>query len=221
MTQKPPKVSIAKAGGGILRALGDLCLLLLLLGAAGAGGYWFGTIQRMAPVQLVGPGTPGAKSEAPNAVSSTTPKHTSEPKVENPAEEEQPEETATPTPPPVASKKHGKKYWVVSSGSDYIGYAIKVNVNDQDVDNFFAPGKAVDITRMLKKGDNSVTFNAQELEAKFNAHKGDESKKLTLTLVSGPTIQENFKPSDVVLTYQRNAGQTENDTQTLHFTKSN
>jgi hypothetical protein len=219
MTQKPVKSTIAKAGGGLLRALGDLFLLLLLLGAAGGAGYWFGTIQRMAPVQLVGPGTPGTKSEAPNTVQAKPPAGTKP----EPAETEQPEESVTvaPTPVAAASKKHGKKYWIASSGSDYIGYSIKVNVNDQDVDNFFAPGKAVDVTRMLKKGENTITFNAQELEEKFNAHKGDDSKKLILKLISGPTIQEDYKPSDVILSYQRNAAQTENDSQTLHFTKSN
>jgi hypothetical protein len=139
------------------------------------------------------------------------------------SEEEQPEETVTvsPTPAPSPAKKHGKKYWIASSGSDYIGYSIKVAENDQDVDNFFAPGKAVDITRLLKKGDNSITFNAQVLEEKFNAHKGDDSKKLILNLISGPTIQENYKPGDVVLSYQRNAAQTDNDTQSMKFTKSN
>ncbi len=215
MTQKP-KSAIASAGSGIARAIGDLLLLLLMLGASGGAGYWFGTIQRMAPVQLVGPGTPGAISATPNTV---TPKNGGKP--EN--VEEQAEETVTVNSNPAASatKKHGKKYWIASTGSDYIGYSIKVTVNDQDVDNFFAPGKAVDITRLLKKGENSVTFNAQGLEEKFNAHKGDSSKKLVLNLVSGASVQENYKPSDVVLSYQRNAAQSENDSQTFTFTKSN
>jgi len=216
MTQKP-KSAIASAGSGIMRAIGDLLLLLLMLGASGGAGYWFGTIQRMAPVQLVGAGTPGAVPGTPNTVA---PKSGGGKPEEA---DEQPEETVTvtPTPAPSSTKKHGKKFWIASSGSDYIGYSIKVTVNDQDVDNFFAPGKAVDITRLLKKGDNSITFNAQELEEKFNAHKGDDSKKLILNLVSGPVIQENYKPGDVVLSYQRNAAQTENDTQTMKFTKSN
>lgn len=218
MTQKP-KSAIASAGSGIMRAIGDLLLLLLMLGASGGAGYWFGTIQRMAPVQLVGAGTPGAVSATPNTV---TPKSGGGKAEET---EEQPDETVTVTPAPTpaasSSKKHGKKFWIASSGSDYIGYSIKVTVNDQDVDNFFAPGKAVDITRLLKKGENSITFNAQVLEEKFNAHKGDDSKKLILNLVSGPIVQENYKPGDVVLSYQRNAAQTENDTQTMKFTKSN
>lgn len=216
MTQKP-KSAIASAGSGIMRAIGDLLLLLLMLGASGGAGYWFGTIQRMAPVQLVGAGTPGAVPTTPNTVA---PKSGGGKPEET---DEQPEETVTvtPTPAPSSTKKHSKKFWIASSGSDYIGYSIKVTVNDQDVDNFFAPGKAVDITRLLKKGDNSITFNAQELEEKFNAHKGDDSKKLILNLVSGPVIQENYKPGDVVLSYQRNAAQTENDTQTMKFTKSN
>jgi hypothetical protein len=216
MTQKP-KSAIANAGTGIARAIGDLLLLLLMLGASGGAGYWFGTIQRMAPVQMVGAGTPGATTSTPNTVAA---KPGGKPEA---SEEEQPEETVTvsPTPAPSPAKKHGKKYWIASSGSDYIGYSIKVAVNDQDVDNFFAPGKAVDITRLLKKGDNSITFNAQVLEEKFNAHKGDDSKKLILNLISGPTIQENYKPGDVVLSYQRNAAQTDNDTQSMKFTKSN
>lgn len=226
MTQKPSaKAKIAKAGNDVMKALGDLILLLLMLSAAGGAGYWFGTAQRLAPVQMVGPGTPGAKSDAPSVVSTKTPATKVETKSEVKSEAvtapEQPEETATVTQVSSANQKHAKKYWIASSGSDYIGYSIKVSVNDQDVDNFFAPGKAVDVTRLLKKGENSVTFNAQELDEKFNAHKGDESKKLVVKLISGPSVQENYKPSDVVLSYQRNATQSDNDSETFHFNKSN
>ncbi|HEY9679890.1 MAG TPA: hypothetical protein V6C76_17940 [Drouetiella sp.] len=212
MTQKPSaKAQIAKAGNDVVKALADLVLLLLMLGAAGGAGYWFGTTQRMAPIQMVGPGTPGAMP-APNAVTPT--------KAETKSEASH-EERSDDVQVASAPKKHGKKYWVESSGSDYIGYSIKVNVNDQDVDNFFAPGKAVDVTRLLKAGQNSITFNAQVLDEKFNAHKGDASKKLVVKLITGPAVQEDYKPSDVVLTYQRNAGQSESDTQTFTFNKSN
>ncbi len=182
---------------------------------AGGAGYWFGTIQRMAPVEMVGPGTPGAKPAAPNTVTKAA---DNKPEA---TEEEQLKKLSLSRLCLLQVKSMER-----NSGSrqaDLITLVIRlsVNVNDQDVDNFFAPGKAVDITRLLKKGDNSITFNAKELDEKFNAHKGDESKKLVLNLISGPTISENFKPADVVLSYQRNASQTDNDTQTLKFTKSN
>lgn len=215
MTQKPTKSAIASAGSGVLRAIGDLLLLLLMLGAAGGAGYWYGTIQRMAPVQMVGPGTPGAKNDSPNAVQSKSLESKSDV-----ATDEQGDDSISVTPVPSENKRHGKKVWIASTGSDYIGYTIAVTVNDQPVDNFFAPGKAVDITGLLKKGDNAITFNAHELEEKFNAHKGDASKKLVLNVVTGPAISELYKPADVVLSYQRNASQTENDTQSFNFKKN-
>lgn len=228
-TQKPPKVSTSKPGGGILRALGDLVMLVLMLSLAGFGGYWFGTQQRLAPVELVGPGTPGARSAAPNTVaaaSTTTSTSTTvvKPPQKNP-DEPQAEPESNPTPVTHATtstghKKPGKlKYWVASTGSDYVGYSIAVSVNGTTADNFFAPGKAVDITKLLKKGDNEVTFNAQDLGDKFNLHKGDEKYALVLNVVSGPTIQENFKPADVILTYKRDAAENENFTDTMHFHK--
>jgi hypothetical protein len=49
-----------KKGNGILRAMMDLFIILLLITGAGAGGYFWGIHQQLAPVLKVGIGTPGA-----------------------------------------------------------------------------------------------------------------------------------------------------------------
>ena len=54
-TQKP---STGKKGNSFVRAMVDLFILMLLLAGAGGFGYWFGTVQRMAPVEMVAPWHP-------------------------------------------------------------------------------------------------------------------------------------------------------------------
>ena len=120
-----------------------------------------------------------------------------------------------------AAGKEGKlKYWIVSSGSDYIGYSITVSVNGTAVDSFFGPGKCIDLTRYVRAGENTVSFDCKLLGDKYNKHKGDERSALTLALVSGAhIIPDNFKKSDVVLTYKRNASESEEFNDTEHFSR--
>lgn len=210
MTEKPA----TGKGNEIMRALFDLVVLVLLIGAAGGGGYWYGVNQRLAPVLSVGPGTPGA---LPPPLSATVPKV--------------PPVTATPTPtatttaavstattaetkPPAAKTK----YWISSSGSDYMGSSITVKVNGAPVDSFFGPGKNVDITSKVKPGDNTLVFESKALGADYNQHAGDASAVLTLQIVTGPYIQENFKSSDVLATFKRSATDSEDAADTMHFT---
>lgn len=148
------------------------------------------------------------------------------------------ESTADADEPSTSAKKHGngnsesssaatavnhpkphakKKFWITSSGSDYIGYNITIKLNGRPVDNFFGPGKTLDITRLVKAGDNTLTFEAKQLDAGMNQHEGDESAVLAVHVVAGPTVQENFKPSEVLLTYKRNAAESGNFTDTKHF----
>jgi hypothetical protein len=116
------------------------------------------------------------------------------------------------------TKEHGpKKFWITSSGVDYIGYSITVRVNGTAVDSFFGPGKIVDITRLVKPGDNSLLFEAKEMGDQYNKHSGDAKSKLTLQLVSGLHISDSFKKSDVLLSFQRTAADTEDSTDTQHF----
>lgn len=220
MTQKVP--SAKKPGNSFVRALVDLFILMLMLAGAGGLGYWFGTQQRMAPVEMVPPGTPGAKTAdgAPASASKqpiaaapiTKASTTSESEdTETPAQE-------TPSKPAKPAKGHGKlKYWLTSTGSEYVGYSITVTVNGNSVDNFFGPGKIVDVTRYVKKGNNDISFDAQEMGEKFNQHKGDAKFSLTVVLVGSPAVSENYKPDDVLLTYRRTAADTQNFNDTMHF----
>lgn len=192
-------------GDDIKRALVDFIFVTLLVTGAGFGGYFYGTVQRLAPVQAVPPGTPGALPPTAASTSASSPPPAS-----------------TPTPqsatPASSTKKTPKtKYWLSSSGSDYIGYSITVKVNDDAVDNFFGPGKNLDITRFIKPGDNAVTFEAKALGADYNKHAGDAKSVLTVQVVRGPTIQEDFKESDVLLTYKRSAADSGDNSETLHL----
>jgi cytoskeletal protein RodZ len=235
MTQKPQKSAAVPGKKSTLQvikgALVDLFVLALLLAAAGFGGYFWGTHQKLAVVDLVPPGTPGAReavnqigatkapesasaSQATPATSSSTSKSTDSTAASSSSS------SSTPTSVAKTPAKHtGKlKYWVSSSGTRLIGYAIAVTVNGQPVDNFFAPGKQVDITDIVKKGKNSVDFDAKVLEDKFNQHKGDDSAVMTVSIDSGPAISENVKPADVLVSYKRNAAETENYTDQKSFT---
>ena len=86
------------------------------------------------------------------------------------------------------------------------------------VDNFYGPGKLLDITRYVKKGENSVEFEAKQLGADYNKHEGDSKAALVLKVVGGSRVVQDFKPADVVLSYARNAAEEESFDNTLHFT---
>jgi len=237
MTQKPAvppgkKSTLAVIKGAVL----DLFVLALMLCAAVFGGYYWGTHQKLAVVELVPPGTPGAReavggtkspTNAGNATATTTAASTTSAAstAETSSTSSSPNDanggsTGAANSTAKAPAKHaGKtKYWLSSTGTRMIGYAIAVTVNGQPVDNFFAPGKQVDITDMVKKGKNTVAFDAKVLEDRFNQHKGDENAVMTVSIDSGSVIQESVKPSDVLLSYKRNAAETENYTDTKSFT---
>jgi uncharacterized iron-regulated membrane protein len=230
MTQKPS--AGVKKGNPFVRAIGDLILLVLLLAGAGFGGYWYGLHQQIASTQFVPVQMPQATSVGDQPAKAATSKGESEtPKQPSKEPSKEPEKTAekaaekekppaakeeaseaggksAQTTTKTAAKKPGKlKYWITSTGAEYTGYSITVSINDKQIDNFFAPGKTVDITKYVKKGENKVEFNAQTLDAKYNQHKGDQKFNLTLNLVSGPFIQENYKPGDVILSYRRTAAE--------------
>ncbi len=198
MTNVPKK-------GALVKGFFDFVILCLLLAAAGFGGYFWGLHERLAPVANVAPGTPNAIEAAMASITpapATTPNKISDAK------------TAQPSAPPISAKK---KYWLASSGVDYIGYSITVKVNDETVDAFFGPGKSIDITRFVKSGDNSVVFEAKALGEGYNKHPNDAQSQLVVKLISGPTIQESYKPSDVVCSYTRNAAESTDFADTKHF----
>jgi hypothetical protein len=198
-------------GNEIMRALLDLVVVVLLLIASGFGGYWYGLSQRLAPVQNVPPGTPGALP-APIAalVAAVNPQGT--------ATNASQSSTATTTTASTSKPVTKKKYWVTSSGTEYIGSAITVKVNDATIDMFYGPGKLVNVTDKIRSGQNTVTFETKVLGSEYNKHKGDSDAVLTVQLVNGPQVQDNFKPSDVVVTYKRSATDSESSTESMHFT---
>ncbi len=202
--------STGKKGNGFLRAIGDLVILCLLLAGSGFGGYFWGTHQQLAPIQKVPPGTPGAiaSSTAP----SIFPTKTVESQSNSSKASDSANDQASSDKP-----KSKKKFWITSSGADYMGYSITVKVNDSVVDSFFGPGKLVDITRLVNAGDNEVVMEAKALGKEYNKHPGDAASALILKVVSGPSLTDNFKQSDVLLTYKRTAAEKDDFANTLHF----
>jgi hypothetical protein len=211
--------STGKKGNSFLRAIGDLVILCLLLAGSGFGGYFWGTHQQLAPIQKVPPGTPGAISA--NGTPSIFPTKSDQAKSDQSKSDSQSNSTergSDSSDQSISDKPHSKKkFWISSSGTDYTGYSITVKVNDTTVDNFFGPGKSVDITRLVKSGENTVVLEAKELGKDYNKHSGDSSSALILHVVSGPSLTDNFKSSDVLLTYKRTAAEDEDFTNTLHF----
>ncbi len=224
MTQKMTNAPTGKKANNFLRALGDLAILGLLLLGAGAGGYFWGIQQQLAPVEKVGAGTPGAIASGgsalppPKSVTKLATKDNSDnDSATKPSKITEQSSSSSTTSEEKSSGSH--KYWISSSGADYTGYSITVKVNDNAVDNFFGPGKNVDITRLVKNGDNSVAFEAKELGEQYNKHVGDANSVLMLQVVSGPHVTDSYKKSDVLLSYSRTAAQTDDATATKTFTK--
>lgn len=200
MTQQAGK---SKAGL-FLRAIADLVIIGLLITGAAFGGYFWGTHQRLAPIADVPPGTPGAISPAGLP-----------PPVSHSGSGGQASNSVTDAGGSQPQRR--QKYWISSSGSDYIGYSITVKVNDTPVDSFFGPGKTVNITHLVKPGSNTVAFEAKALGSDYNKHSGDAASVLTVQVVGGPTVQENFKQSDVLATYSRNAEDSGDNSESAHF----
>lgn len=221
-------------GKTVLGAIADFIILVLVVGGAGLGGYYVGLNQKLAPIQLVPPGTPGAKTmkelgldagktetASTNAAPRTQPaspvatgdKATAAKTDGKPEDAKPPESTAEAAP-----KKHEKtKYWLISSGADYCGYSITVQVNGTPVDAFFGPDKIIDVTKLVHSGDNAVKFEAKALGEQYNKHTGDPGYSVTVKLVKGAHVQDNFPAKDVIMSYSRTAADTEDYNETKHF----
>ncbi|HMP50314.1 MAG TPA: hypothetical protein PKD05_02025 [Candidatus Melainabacteria bacterium] len=200
-----------------VRAIIDLIILALLIVGAGLGGYWYGLHERVVPVEWVPKGTEGAVAESvikEAARSNPAPNSDPDPK----AKAESKAQAATLAEKTTESKKTDKvKYWLTSSGSDFIGYSITVFVNGEQVDGFFGPGKIVDISSRVKPGDNSIRFDSKQLGEDYNKHDGDAKSELVVKLVNGPKITEDFDSKNVIVTYKRNAAETTDFKDTKHF----
>jgi len=221
MADKPPAQPGQKKNE-LMRALVDLVILALLLTGAASGGYYWGIHERLAPVTAVPAGTPGALPPPAQAMPAPVPVDVAITADATPDSNADSKPEIKPAGSK-AKKAAGKsdqdrtKYWISSSGADYTGYSVTVKVNQTPVDNFFGPGKNIDITRYVKAGDNAVTFEAKALGDQYNKHPGEEGAELVLQLVSGPFLQENFGSSDVLLTYRRNAAESQDFNDTMHF----
>jgi len=158
--------------------LKGIVILILLIVAAGAGGYFFGTYQKFAPIETVPPGTPGAVVQT-----STT--------------------TITKSAQPSALKN---KYWIHTSGSDHVGYSITVFVNGQQAGKFYSPGRNVDVTRFVKTGQNQVTFQAEVLPESMNEYKGSQNPDnywLTVSVATGERLIDYPTEQAILLNYKR------------------
>lgn len=211
MTQKP----LDTKGNNFVRALIDLIVVGLLMIGSGFGGYYWGVHQKMAPVQAVPAGTVGALPP-PLAVANQPPAKASSSPGKPVSDEPEAVSSAAHNGP--KDKKGKTKYWISSSGSDYVGYNITVKVNGEVVDSFFGPGKNVDVTRFVKPGDNAVVFEAKAMGEQYNKHTGDADAVLTVQIVKGPHMQDDFKPSDVLVTYKRTAVENQDFNDSIQFT---
>ncbi|MBX3073778.1 hypothetical protein KF728_04190 [Candidatus Obscuribacterales bacterium] len=218
MTDKPKRLNI-------LGALGDFTILVLLIAGAGFGGYYIGLNQRLAPVQYVWPGTPGAvpidQILGPQAATATvgggdskasaaTPGATPAPSTATPAVAAKP---ATAAATAAQNAKRKTKFWLCSTGADdYVGYSITAKINGVAVDNFFSAGKTIDISKHVKKGSNKLELECKNLGDDYNNHKDDQNASkavLTVQLVSGPSVRDDYPQSAVLFTVKRNASETQ------------
>jgi hypothetical protein len=200
-----------------VRAIIDLIILALLIVGAGLGGYWYGLHERVVPVEWVPKGTEGAVAESvikEAARSNPAPDPDPDPKAKA---ESKVQAAALPEKNTESKKTDKVKYWLTSSGSDFIGYSITVFVNGEQVDGFFGPGKIVDISSRVKPGDNSIRFDSKQLGEDYNKHDGDAKSELVVKLVNGPKITEDFDSKNVIVTYKRNAAETTDFKDTKHF----
>lgn len=224
MTDKPKRLNI-------LGALGDFTILLLLIAGAGFAGYYIGLNQRLAPVQMVWPGTPGAiplsqilgpqpMPFTPDASTSSAanPSAAAATPVPGASTDSEPAKTAAAPEAPKPAAKKKTKFWLCSSGADgYVGYSITAKVNGVTVDNFFGAGKTIDITSHVKKGANTLELESKYMGEDYNNHKDDAAAVLNVQLVSGPSIREDFAPSAVLFSVKRNATETTDYTEKKTF----
>ncbi|MBN8660502.1 MAG: hypothetical protein J0M35_09085 [Candidatus Obscuribacter phosphatis] len=216
-------------GKTVLGALSDFLIICLMVGGAGFGGYYVGMNQRLAPVLLVPPGTTGARSEpsaapAPNnkpagddAAHAGGGENTGKKDGAAAAASLHSTEAAAQKKPNAADKNAKMRYWLISSGEDYCGYSVTVNVNNNPVDSFFGPDKIVEVTKLVKPGENQVRFEAKALGEQYNKHTGDAAYAVTVKLVKGTHMQDNFAAKDVLMSYSRNASETQDFNDVTNF----
>jgi len=202
--------------------LKGLAILVLLIVAAGTGGYFYGTQQRFAPVEKVAPGTLGAVEEAaaPNPIAHA------------------PSESGTTTGAAgeANAQSNGffgfhlfgdgekkkaapltKKYWLHSVGASHVGYVLTASVNGTQVAKFTGPGQSQDITALVRTGENQIAFQAKALPGEMNEHKGDAASALSIQVIANDGIDKQYTDNDVLLKYGRSGADTGDYSNSLKF----
>lgn len=170
---------------------GILILVLLLVGA-GAGGYFFATQQKFAPIKTVTSGTPGAIAQ-------------------------QEAQAATSVSTPLFGSTVKNKYWISSRGNYRVGYAITVFVNGQRAGQFSEPDRKLEISRFVKPGENQITFVAKHLPDGMIENKGASYRWLTLEVKSGNSLQSFSHDVSTLLSYKRTAAEDSDYNDQLSF----
>lgn len=198
MTASEKEQTKATGGGAMANIKGFLILVLLLVGA-GAGGYFFGTQQQFAPVR---------KSQSPDGAATSTLSSTTSTQSTTQSQGTQSTQTT--------SYNLKNKYWIQAQGDDHVGYAISVKVNDQLADKFFSPGKKTEITRLVKPGENQISFEAKLLPEGMREHAGMSNYELKLRVMSGPSVDATQDTTEL-LNYSRNAAENKDFNDSMSF----
>ena len=103
-----------------------------------------------------------------------------------------------------------KRYFLASNGVAYTGNAITATVNDHPIDQFFGPGKLVDVSGFVKKGPNHVVLSVKTLGDDYNMYLGRKDKKLVLNLVEATNLSDDYSDANVLLTFSQSAADMEN-----------
>jgi hypothetical protein len=178
MTSSPQGSPVPKKGGGAMSTAKGILIMILLLVLAGAGGYFFGTMQLVAPVRKVAPGTTGAVEMSTNTTGGAATSSAS------------------------VSGTLKKDYWLQSKGEDRVGYAISISINGKPVGQISGPGREIEITKYLNSGNNQLLFQAKSLpmsqrDATYNWH------KLTIDVMGGKKFGEKFTNGQSLAQYTR------------------
>jgi len=197
-----------------------LAILVLLVVAAGTGGYFYGTQQRFAPVEKVAPGSLGAveEAQAPNPVAHAP--------IETVSTSGSAAESSSPSSGFFGFHLFGeqkkslpltKKYWLHSVGASHVGYVLTASVNGTQVAKFTGPGQSQDITALVRAGENQIAFQARALPSEMNEHKGDVSSALQIQVIANDGIDKPYNDNDVLLKYGRSGADTGDYSNSLKF----
>ena len=170
----------AKKDGSMVQ--GFLVLIVLLL-CSGAAGFAVGYTQKFHPEEKVAPGSGGAVTSATTGT----------------------DVSGSSTTTPATLKK---VYWIKTKGWERAGYAIKVQLNGNDVGTFQTPDRLQEVTKFVKPGENKIRFIAKSLPS---GNRSDyDGSYLELNLFQGEKYSSNgYKDGEKLVSYTRKITETE------------